>query len=110
MTLAQETCQPCRAGGTPLPEAEARELAANLPLWTRQEKQLERTFKFKDFRDAMVFVNRVAEAANEQDHHPDIIISYNKVRLVLSTHKVGGLSRNDFILAAHIEARAGGAV
>ncbi len=86
---------------------EARELARNVPLWVFSEKQLEREFKFDDFRQAMAFVNQVADAAEKLDHHPDIFISYNRVRLTLSTHKVGGLSRNDFVLAAGIDALPG---
>jgi 4a-hydroxytetrahydrobiopterin dehydratase len=57
----------------------------------------------------MVFVNQVADAANEQDHHPDICISYNRMRLILATHKIGGLSRDGFILAAKIDRLAGDA-
>lgn len=109
MILQDEKCEPCHDEGTPLPSHEAGELARSVPQWTLSEKQIEREFKFKDFRKAMVFVNHVAEAANEQDHHPDICISYNKVRLVLSTHKIGGLSRNDFILAAKIDCLKGDA-
>ena len=101
--LSDKKCVPCRAGGEPLPVQEAAALASNVPLWTLAEKQIEREFKFKDFRQAIAFMNRVAEIANEQDHHPDIHISYNRVRLTLSTHKIGGLSQNDFILAARID-------
>jgi 4a-hydroxytetrahydrobiopterin dehydratase len=59
-----------------------------------------------DFRQAMDFVNSVAAIANEQDHHPDVFISYNKVQFTLSTHKIGGLSLNDFIVAAKIDLAA----
>lgn len=62
-----------------------------------------REFICKDFREAMTLVNRVADLAEAEQHHPDIEISYNKVRLKLSTHSIGGLSRNDFILAAKID-------
>lgn len=103
MKLAEEKCVPCEAGGPPLPEEEARNLAQEVPDWTLKEKAIEREFHFRDFRRAMAFVNRVAGTAEEQGHHPDIFISYNRVRLTLFTHKVGGLSRNDFILAAKID-------
>lgn len=103
MALSDEKCEPCRLGGTPLPAREAGELARTVPEWVLSEKQIEREFKFKNFVQAMAFVNRVADAANEQDHHPDFHISYNRVRLILSTHKIGGLSRNDFIMAARID-------
>lgn len=86
---------------------EARELARSVPQWTLAKKWIKRGFKFNDFRQAMAFVNRVAGAAEKQGHHPDILISYDRVSLTLSTHKVGGLSRNDFILAASIDALPG---
>ena len=63
---------------------------------------IEKKFKFKDFAEAIKFVNKVAAVAEEEGHHPDIKINYNKVLLVLSTHAIGGLSENDFILAAKI--------
>ena len=64
---------------------------------------IERQFRFKDFREAIAFVNKVADLAESEGHHPDIFISWNKVRLTLTTHKIGGLSRNDFVLAAKID-------
>jgi 4a-hydroxytetrahydrobiopterin dehydratase len=70
------------------------------------ERTIGREFRFRDFRQAMDFVNSIAAIANEQDHHPDIFISYNKVQLTLSTHKIGGLSLNDFIMAAKIDRAA----
>ena len=103
MTLSEEKCVPCRKGGPPLPAEQARDLARDVPRWALFEKRLERQFNFKDFRASMAFVNRVADAANEQDHHPDIEISYSRVKVVLSTHAVGGLSRNDFVMAAKID-------
>ena len=103
MELIAEKCTPCQAGGTPLPAGEARELAREVPGWTLAEKQIERELKFADFRQAIAFVNRVADAAEADDHHPDIFVSYSRVRLTLATHKIGGLSRNDFILAAKID-------
>lgn len=64
--------------------------------------KITRQFKFKDFKQALIFVNKVADLANSEDHHPDIKIVYNKVQLDLFTHAVGGLSENDFIMAAKI--------
>jgi 4a-hydroxytetrahydrobiopterin dehydratase len=100
MNLAKEEC---RADVVSLSAAEAEKLAQEVPEWLLGDKAIEREIKFKDFRQAMDFVGKVAEVAEEQDHHPDIFISYNKARMTLSTHKVGGLSRNDFILAAKID-------
>ena len=71
--------------------------------WTLNEQSIERTLSFKDFRDAIEFVNRAADVADAQDHHPDIHVYYNKVRLANSTHKVGGLTLNDFILASALD-------
>lgn len=73
------------------------------PNWQLREQKLYRDFKFKDFGEAMSFVNQVAGAADEANHHPDISISYNRVTLELSTHDVGGLSKKDFKLAAKID-------
>jgi 4a-hydroxytetrahydrobiopterin dehydratase len=102
--LAARSCVPCRGGIPPVSEEEARRLHAATPLWTIGEKgtRLSRRFEFRDFVQAMEFVNRVAGIAEEQGHHPDIAIHWNKVDLVLWTHKIGGLHENDFILAAKI--------
>ena len=102
--LVEQKCVPCQAGEPPLSVAEAEALARETPRWALEDKAIERQFQFKDFVEAMGFVNGVARIAEEQGHHPDIHISWNKVRLTLSTHKIGGLSRNDFILAAKIDA------
>jgi 4a-hydroxytetrahydrobiopterin dehydratase len=100
MNLTDKRCQ---ADVVSLSPVEAKRLAQEVPEWSLGDQAIEREFKFKDFRRAMDFVNKVAGIAEEQSHHPDIFISYNKVRLTLSTHKVGGLSQNDFILAAKID-------
>jgi 4a-hydroxytetrahydrobiopterin dehydratase len=78
------------------------EMAKSVPLWTLRDDVLSRELRFNDFAEAIAFVNRVAETADRQDHHPEIAISYNRVRLDLSTHKVGGLTSKDFALAAEI--------
>ncbi len=103
MNLAEQKCKPIVAGEKPLANKEASDLLLHFPGWTRTENLIEREFRFKDFRNAMTFVNEVAGIANDEDHHPDIYISYNKVLLELSTHKIGGLSLNDFIVAAKID-------
>ena len=107
MKLAKQTVQPVVKGSVPLSKNEAETFLREIPRWSLGERAIEREFRFKDFRQAMDFVNRVARVANEQDHHPDMFISYNKVRLTLSTHKIGGLSLNDFIVAAKIQQTAG---
>ncbi|MCX2726961.1 4a-hydroxytetrahydrobiopterin dehydratase [Thermomicrobium sp. 4228-Ro] len=75
-----------------------------LPGWQRQGETLVRDFKFKNFREAMTFVNRVAELAEERRHHPDITIRYNRVQLALSTHEAGGITERDVELARAIDA------
>jgi 4a-hydroxytetrahydrobiopterin dehydratase len=103
MSLADEKSHPIAAGAQPLSKEEARALARDVPGWALVDGRIEEELRFPDFGQAMEFVNRVAGVAAREDHHPDIVISYNKVRLVLSTHKIGGLSRNDFIVAAKID-------
>ena len=103
MALAEERSRPVAKDTPPLNRKEAQELARQVPTWKLVDSRLEEEFHFKDFDETMQFVNRVAQVAQEEDHHPDIEISYNKVHLTLSTHSIGGLSRNDFIVAAKIE-------
>jgi len=103
MTLAEERSQKIEKGTSPLSRKEAEELARQVRSWKLVDSRLEEDFAFKDFDETMQFVNRVAQVAQEENHHPDIEISYNKVHLTLSTHSIGGLSRNDFIVAAKIE-------
>jgi 4a-hydroxytetrahydrobiopterin dehydratase len=102
--LANRSCVPCRKGTTPLSEAEARRLATEVPAWSLTGgPRLERRFEFEDFAAAMRFVNRVAEVAEAEQHHPDIAIHWNKVELTLWTHSIGGLHENDFVMAAKID-------
>jgi 4a-hydroxytetrahydrobiopterin dehydratase len=102
--LTQKYCMACEAGTPPLPAEHAQTLLAEVPGWTLAEQTLTRKFRFKDFREAMAFVNRVADLAEAEGHHPDFFISWNRVRLDLTTHAIKGLSENDFILAAKINA------
>lgn len=83
-----------------LSEGDVEEALKQVPDWELKEDRIRREFAFKDFDQAMDFVNRVADIARQQDHHPDMCIHYNKVELVLSTHKAGGLTREDFDLAS----------
>jgi 4a-hydroxytetrahydrobiopterin dehydratase len=103
--IASRHCVACRGGTPPLSEKEARAWLAGVSLWSLQEgaTRLQRRFEFKDFLQAMEFVNRVAEIAETEGHHPDIAIHWNKVDLVLWTHAIGGLHENDFIVAAKVD-------
>ena len=104
--LVDKQCVPCAEGAEPLQGEEVRKLSQELaPDWyVAEEHHLERQFKFEDFRQALDFVNEVGAIAEEQDHHPDIYLSYGKVKIQLWTHKIDGLHENDFILAAKIDA------
>ena len=102
--LASKSCVPCRGGVAPLSPEEARGLSAAAPGWRLEENatRLTHRFEFQDFVEAMKFVNRVADVAEREGHHPDIAIHWNKVDLTLWTHKIGGLHENDFIVAAKV--------
>lgn len=102
--LDQQHCVPCEGGVAPLTKADAEETMKHVPGWMLSDdgKTISRDFEFKDFKTAMAFVNKVADIAEGEGHHPDIHIWWNKVRLDLSTHAIKGLSTNDFILAAKI--------
>ena len=84
---------------TTLSDGEVTACLARLPGWERQGHEIRRTFAFADFKEAMAFVNRVADLAEGMDHHPDIDIRYSKVTLALTTHDAGGLTALDFDLA-----------
>lgn len=104
--LAALTCIPCRGGIPPLAEIKVKEMIGSVPGWTWKRNgadKIEKEYTFKDFKEAMFFVNKVANVAEEQDHHPDIFIHWNKVTLTLWTHVIKGLFDNDFILAAKID-------
>ena len=102
--LAQKHCVPCEGGTKPLAKEVAARMLAEVQGWelAPSAKSLSRQFIFVGFMDAMEFVSQVADIAEAEDHHPDIHISFNKVRLELSTHAIKGLSENDFIVAAKI--------
>lgn len=86
-----------------MPEEDVQKNLQHLPTWSRKGGMLTKHFEFKDFKEAMEFVNKIATLAEENGHHPDLSIAYNKVDVMLMTHAVGGLSMNDFVLAAKIE-------
>lgn len=87
-----------------LPEHEITALLEKHPHWTRKGSEITRTWKFSTFAEAIGFVNRVATHADEADHHPDILVQYNKVTLSLWTHDAGGLTRRDFDFADFTDA------
>ena len=107
MDLSQKKCVPCEGGTPPMAIEEAKELLRQINQWQLLQingtDTIEKKFKFKDFAEAMEFVNKVADLAESESHHPDITINWNKVTLQLSTHAIKGLSENDFIMAAKID-------
>ena len=102
--LKDAKCIPCEGGVSPLSKDEATRLMTEVTGWefSKDGKSITKDLVFKNFDKAMDFVNMVADTAEFEQHHPDIDIRYNKVKLVLSTHAIGGLSNNDFIVAAKI--------
>lgn len=107
--LLSQKCEPCEGGVPPMTKEEIDQYFPKLKeSWELIDppaggKKISHTFKLKTFRDAIAFVNKIADLAEEEGHHPNIHIFYNKVKIVLTTHAIGGLSRNDFILGAKIE-------
>ena len=104
MHMSEETCTSCQGGVLPLIASEAEVLLQQTPGWRllSNSTRLERRFEFGDFKAALAFVNRVAELAEQQGHHPDINFGWGYVSVLLYTHKIDGLHQNDFIMAAKI--------
>jgi len=105
--LTQRTCVPCRGGVEPLKGKPLQTLAAQLGEGWQVvgEHHLEKTYRFKDFAEALAFVNRVGAVAEAEGHHPDIALAWGRVTLTVFTHKIDGLHENDFILAAKADQR-----
>jgi 4a-hydroxytetrahydrobiopterin dehydratase len=109
--LAARRCGPCKAGTPPLGGEDLARLLRQLHGWSAEEGgggaagerpslRLVKQYRFPDFRQALAFVNRVGELAEQEGHHPDIELGWGRVKVTLWTHSIGGLSENDFILAA----------
>ena len=103
-TLTQMKCTACRKGEPTVTDAEIAELHPQVPEWQLIErdgiKRLERLFKFKDFAEALTFTNKVGELAEVEGHHPALLTEWGRVTVTWWTHKIKGLHRNDFIMAA----------
>jgi 4a-hydroxytetrahydrobiopterin dehydratase len=103
MPLADKTCVPCRGNVPPLKGDALNALKAELPDWdVVEEHHLHKAFKFPDFQQALEFVNRAGAIAEEQGHHPDILLGWGKAEVTIFTHKINGLTESDFVLAAKI--------
>ena len=104
-TPAEKTCTPCRGGIPPLTRDEAQRFQAQAPNWELGDNahRIERTFRFRNFREALAFVQEVGELAETEGHHPDISFGWGYVTVSLSTKKIKGLHENDFIMASKID-------
>ena len=104
MDLKESKCLPCEAGVKPLSPSETQTLLQDLDHWECvAAKKILKTFKFKNYYHTMAFVNAVAWMAHQENHHPDMTVSYNQCVVEYSTHAIEGLSKNDFICAAKID-------
>ena len=103
--LSQRKCKPCEGGAAPLPASAAQTLLADVRGWELVDgTAIRKTVKCKNFLDAVALIQRIAPVAEAEDHHPDLhLTGYRKLTIELSTHAIGGLSENDFILAAKID-------
>ncbi|HSI33312.1 MAG: 4a-hydroxytetrahydrobiopterin dehydratase [Phycisphaerae bacterium] len=105
--LVTKHCTPCTSDTPALPESEVRQTIARMPGWalsTSPRPEIARTFKFANFHETMAFVNAVAWVAHREDHHPDLEVGYNRCAVRYSTHSIGGISENDLICAARVDA------
>src|SRR6266567_1847385 len=100
--LAARRCVSCK-GTTPMNAEEADRLLQDLPGWARADGNIEREFRFKSYAAGLEFAYALGNIAEQQDHHPDMLVRWRRVRVTLSTHAIKGLSMNDFIMAAKAE-------
>ena len=107
--LASKQCVPCKGGVPPLKGQALQDLLAQLGNGWQiiNEHHLEKEYKFKDFKQALAFTNRVGDVAEQQGHHPDIYLAWGRVKLTVWTHKIDGLTESDFIFAAKADAVLG---
>ncbi len=108
--LKEQSCKPCEGGIAPHSMSDSREVMEQLnAAWTLSQdgKRIRREYKFKNFYRTMSFVNALAHIANAEDHHPDLEVGYDYCNVTFTTHAIQGLSANDFICAAKVDALAG---
>jgi 4a-hydroxytetrahydrobiopterin dehydratase len=102
--LAKKSCAPCEGGVAKLAPKEIAKLLKQVGGWELRDETIVKSRTFPDFAQAMVFVDAMAEIAEEEGHHPDFCVHFNRVDVTIWTHAVGGLTENDFILAAKLDA------
>ena len=103
-SLAARKCKPCESGAAPYTDAQAKELLRQLKGWIVEDGKLVKVYPFTNYYQTMAFVNALAWISHREDHHPDLMVGYNKCRVEYFTHSIGGLSENDFICAAKSDA------
>jgi 4a-hydroxytetrahydrobiopterin dehydratase len=102
--LARKKCVPCEGGVAPLTAEQVRPLLKGLPGWALDGEMISKTYKFKNYHETMAFVNAAAWVSHREDHHPDLLVGYDKCKVSYVTHAINGLSENDFICAAKLDA------
>jgi len=102
--LASKQCKPCTGGVPPLSQAEADNLMKQLEGWQQSGNLIGKTYRFKNYYQTIAFVNAIAWMAHREDHHPNLAVAYDSCRVEYSTHAINGLSENDFICAAKVDA------
>ena len=102
--LRSRKCVPCEGGVAPLTDAQIKPLLKGLPGWALENGAITRTYRFKNYWETMAFVNAAAWISHREDHHPDLLVGYNQCKVSYITHAIKGLSDNDFICAAKIDA------
>jgi 4a-hydroxytetrahydrobiopterin dehydratase len=102
--LARKKCVPCEGGVAPLTPEQVRPMLKGLQGWSLDGGAIAKTFKFANYHETMAFVNATAWISHREDHHPDLVVKWGECRVSYVTHAIGGLSENDFICAAKIDA------
>ena len=105
--LAKRKCKPCEGGVAPYDAAQTKAMLQQLKAWVVEDGKLVKLYSFRNYYETMAFVNALAWISHREDHHPDLLVGYNKCRVEYSTHAIGGLSENDFICAAKADALFG---
>ncbi len=102
--LARKKCLPCEGGVAPLTDDQIRPLLKGLAGWSREGNAIAKTYRFANYHETMAFANATAWISHREDHHPELTVGYNQCKVSYWTHAIGGLSENDFICAAKIDA------
>ena len=102
--LARKKCKPCEGGVAPLSPEQVKPMLKGLDGWALADGAIAKTYRFGNYHETMAFVNAAAWVSHREDHHPDMLVGYNQCRVSYVTHAIGGLSENDFICAAKLDA------